>query len=117
MDKLSNLTQKKITSYEVRKARSNAKIKAHTFENRLIFNKSNTSNYAMMVDANGKVVFNINDSDIKWSKTTKAIELGKKVADLVSSKKVKFVFDRNGYAYKWRVKAFCESIRESGIKF
>lgn len=117
MDKLSNLTQKKTASYQVRKARSNAKIKSHTFENRLIFNKSNTSNYAMMVDADGKVIFNLNDSDIKWNKTTKAMELGKKAADLISSKKIKFVFDRNGYAYKGRVKAFCESIREAGVAF
>lgn len=117
MDKLANLTNKKTSSYKVRKARSNEKIKSHAFENRLIFNKSNTSNYAMMVDPSGKVVFNLNDSNIKWNKTDKATELGKKVADIITSKKIKFVFDRNGYAYKGRVKAFCDSIRESGVPF
>lgn len=117
MNKLTTIAHKKNSSYQVRKNRSNAKIKANRFENRLIFNKSNTSNYAMMIDIDGKVVFNLNDSDIKWNKTQKATELGKKVADLISSKKITFVFDRNWYAYKGRVKAFCESIREAGVKF
>lgn len=117
MSKLANITEKKSASYAIRKARSNAKIKSHIFENRLIFNKSNTSNYAMIVDVDGKVIFNVNDNKISWNKTIKATELGKKVADFILSKNIKFVFDRNGYAYKGRVKAFCESIRDSGVKF
>lgn len=41
-------------------------------------------------------------------------ELGKRAAE----KKVsKIVFDRNGYAYHGRVKAFADGVRESGIKF
>lgn len=41
-------------------------------------------------------------------------ELGKRAAE---KKITNIVFDRNGYAYHGRVKAFADGVRESGIKF
>jgi len=83
--------------------------------------KSNKAIYAQLVD------------DIKGHTLTSASsrELGKSVVNIEVSKEVgkKFgekakaagvetvVFDRNGYPYHGKVKAFAEGAREAGLKF
>jgi large subunit ribosomal protein L18 len=45
-------------------------------------------------------------------------ELGKFLAESAAKKKIeKVVFDRNGYLYHGRIKAFAEGAREGGLKF
>ena len=47
-----------------------------------------------------------------------ATELGKKFAEKAKEKGIdKVVFDRNGYKYHGRVKAFADALREGGLKF
>lgn len=47
-----------------------------------------------------------------------AAELGTKFGKLLKTKKIKqIVFDRSGYIYHGRVKAFAEAIRKEGVKF
>lgn len=51
-------------------------------------------------------------------KTDRAGIVGKKLADIVLSKKIKKIrFDRGGYPYHGRVKALAEGLREGGIEF
>ncbi|MEQ8880735.1 MAG: 50S ribosomal protein L18, partial [Cyclobacteriaceae bacterium] len=56
----------------------------------------------------GKDVLNVESSK----------EVGKKLAEKVKEAGLNtVVFDRNGYPYHGRVKAFAEGVREGGIKF
>ena len=48
----------------------------------------------------------------------KATFLGEKFGDLLKTKNItSIVFDRNGFKYHGRVKAFAESLRKKGINF
>ena len=52
------------------------------------------------------------------TKTLRAKEAGKLLAKSALSKKVKrVVFDRGGFAYTGRVKAFTDGAREGGLEF
>ncbi len=52
------------------------------------------------------------------NKTEAAHKLGQIFADEAKKKNIKeIVFDRNGYLYHGRVKAFAEGAREGGLKF
>jgi large subunit ribosomal protein L18 len=55
---------------------------------------------------------------IKGTKTARAQEVGKTIAKLAGEKKIKtVVFDRAGFLYAGRVKAFADAVREGGLKF
>ena len=52
------------------------------------------------------------------SATEKSKVVGKLLAEKLKEKKIEqIIFDRNGYKYHGRVKAFAESARENGLKF
>ncbi len=88
---------------------------------RLSVFRSNRAIYAQVID------------DVKGVTMTSisSKEIGKDVLNIASSKEVgiklaekvkeagldTLVFDRNGYPYHGRVKAFAEGVREGGIKF
>ena len=66
----------------------------------------------------------VNDEKQELAKTAKGnnIEAVKKVAKIFAAKLkeakiTKIVFDRSGYIYHGKIKAFCEVLREEGIKF
>jgi large subunit ribosomal protein L18 len=45
-------------------------------------------------------------------------EVGKTLAELATKKNIKnVIFDRNGYLYHGRIKAFADGAREGGLKF
>jgi large subunit ribosomal protein L18 len=51
-------------------------------------------------------------------KVVSAENLGKEFAKVANTKGIKeIVFDRNGYKFHGRIKAFAESVRASGLKF
>ncbi len=59
-------------------------------------------------------------ADLKNSKTKKDASklLGKSLGELAVKNKIKkVIFDRNGYIYHGRVKAFADGAREGGLKF
>lgn len=103
-----------------RHARTRAKMSGDALRPRLVVFRSNMNIYAQMVDdASGKTL--VAASDIKVSKGTKterAAEVGKIVAEAAKKAKIETcVFDRNGYKYHGRVKALAEAAREAGLKF
>ncbi|MBN2423938.1 MAG: 50S ribosomal protein L18 [Calditrichaceae bacterium] len=52
------------------------------------------------------------------NKSEASFELGKVFAEEAKKKKIKqVVFDRNGYPYHGRVKAFADGAREGGLEF
>ena len=56
--------------------------------------------------------------DKSKNKTDLSVIVGKNLAKLAKEKKIlKVVFDRNGYPFHGRVKAFADAAREEGLKF
>ncbi len=94
---------------------------------RLIVYRSNRYMHAQLVDdSQNKILLGIYDksksaiASLKSAKTKseKSHALGKLFAEEAKKKKVtKIVFDRNGYIYHGRVKAFVEGAREGGLIF
>lgn len=118
MAQLSNKLKAKLRKYLNRKNRVNNKIKAHNPENRIVINKSNMYIKAQVIDADGKVLACITDKWAKWNtKTEKAFAAWEQLAGLMKSQKIDAAtFDRNGYLYHGRVKAFADWVRNWWIK-
>lgn len=120
MDKLS-LKKKRFTR---RRFRIKQKIKRN--ENlRLCLSRSNKNFYAQIIDdQKGHTLVALSTlsqdfSDLKNRGNIEAAkQLGKKVAEKAVSQGIKtVVFDRNGYLYHGKVKAFADSARENGLEF
>ena len=83
--------------------------------------KSNKAFYAQLIDdLKGHTITAASSQEI--GKTGVNIEVSKEVGKKFGEKAKeagieKVVFDRNGYPYHGRVKAFAEGAREAGLKF
>ena len=101
------------------------KIRANTERVRLCISKSNRNIYAQIIDdSKGHTVVSAStlESEFPEMKNRGNIEaariLGKVIAVRALQKGIKsIVFDRNGYLYHGKVKAFADSVRENGIEF
>ena len=91
---------------------------------RLIIFKSNKHIYSQLIDDNKRITILSSSSKDKnfpmekcSNKTELSIEVGSSIADKIKKEKIdRVIFDRNGYLYHGRVKAFVEAVREKGIK-
>jgi large subunit ribosomal protein L18 len=94
---------------------------------RLVVFRSLKYIYGQIIDdTNHKVLASISnlsksaDASVKKakSKTEASKLLGKKLGEIAVKNKIEnIVFDRNGYLYHGRIKAFAEGAREGGLKF
>ena len=94
---------------------------------RLVVFRSIKYIYGQIIDdSNNKVLASISNisksagSDVKKAKSkTEASKILGKILGVqaVKNKIEKIVFDRNGYLYHGRIKAFAEGAREGGLKF
>ena len=89
---------------------------------RLSVFKSNTPLYAEIIDdINGQTLSSSSSKEIDGVKTInlgKSKEVGKKLAEKAIANGISdVVFDRNGYIYHGKLKAFAEGAREGGLKF
>jgi large subunit ribosomal protein L18 len=87
---------------------------------RLSIFRSNKFIYAQIInDMTGKTLAQASDIKItKGTKTERAKEVGKTIADIsIKAKITKVVFDRNGFKYTGRIKMVADSAREGGLKF
>jgi large subunit ribosomal protein L18 len=87
---------------------------------RLSVYRSNKFIYAQIIDDNaGKTVAQASDvKTAKGTKTLRAEEIGKLVAEAALAKNIKeVVFDRNGFKYTGRVKLLADAARKAGLKF
>lgn len=119
MSYLKNKLQEKVRKYLRRKNKVNAKIKAQQPAFRLIIQKSNLYLKAQVLNAEGGVVAVISDKGVAGTtKTERAGAAGESFAGTLKSKGVEsIVFDRNGYLYHGRIKAFADGLRKGGIQF
>ena len=91
---------------------------------RLSVFRSNKAIYAQVIDdLEGKTLAAASSQskdigDKKLTKTEKAKEVGKVIADRAKEAGIEnIVFDRNGYLYHGRIKSLAEGAREGGLKF
>jgi large subunit ribosomal protein L18 len=117
MTYLKNKLMEKQRKYLRRKQRVNTQIKLAFPAYRAIITKSNLYVKVDVVAADGKTVASITDKGATGAtKTERAENAGTAFADMLKGKKIeKLTFDRNGYLYHGRVKAFAEGMRKGGI--
>ncbi|MCR9192877.1 MAG: 50S ribosomal protein L18 [Gammaproteobacteria bacterium] len=94
---------------------------------RLVVSRSNPHIYAQIIETNvnGDLVLasaSTLDKELKptlkGSKTDKAFQVGKLLADRAKAKNILDVaFDRAGYRYHGRVKALADGARDGGLNF
>jgi large subunit ribosomal protein L18 len=98
------------------------KIKGSAEKPRLSVYKSNTGIYGQIIDdVNGQTLSSSSSrelGDLKNVNIEKSKEVGKKLAEKATANGIsEVVFDRNGYIYHGKLKAFAEGAREGGLKF
>ena len=121
MDKIA-LKKKRITR---RKFIIKKKIRMNRDFPRLCVNKYNRNMYVQIID-DGKqhtlVALSTLAKEFPEMKSRANIEAAKVLGKMFAEKAVKagikkVVFDRNGYKYHGRVKAFADAARENGLEF
>ncbi|MDP3957923.1 MAG: 50S ribosomal protein L18 [bacterium] len=103
-----------------RRARIRAKVKGTEKMPRLSVFRSNRYLYGQLIDdEKGKTLAAASDANVKAkTKVLRAKEAGKLLGKAALAKKItKAVFDRGGFAYAGRVRAFAEGAREGGLQF
>jgi large subunit ribosomal protein L18 len=115
---------KKLNVKKVKVERRHKKIRARVFgtatKPRLAVFKSNKYIYGQLINDDESVtILSLSSMKIK-GKTflNRCTETGKEIAKLALAKKIdQVVFDRGGFKYVGRVKAFADGAREGGLKF
>lgn len=104
-----------------RKARIRAKISGTSERPRLSVYKSARHLYAQVIDdVSGKTLASVSSfgKESKGANVAACSELGKTLAERCKAASVsQIVFDRNGFQYHGRVKAFADGVREAGLSF
>lgn len=119
MDRQNWLRKKNRLKYKINKTNNIHK---------LIIFRSNKHIYGQIIDLEkGITIFSCSSVDKNISAELKKIDSGKveiskavakKLSDKMKKSKIKNItFDRNGYRYHGRIKAFAEELRNNGIKF
>ena len=102
------------------KKKIRVKIHGTEMRPRLTVFRSNKFIYAQVInDMTGKTLAQASDVKItKGTKTERAKEVGKLIADVCQKSKIKkVVFDRNGFKYTGRIKLVADEARASGLEF
>jgi large subunit ribosomal protein L18 len=123
------MMNKKIQSHNRRKISSRSKVKKfNNNQPRIVIDRSLNHFSAQLVTPSGDKVltfvtskgkdFSEQQKSSKLTKTDTATVLGKQLGEKIKLLQIeRVVFDRSGYLYHGRVKAFAEGARTSGIKF
>lgn len=124
MKKISKRISDSVRNRVRRRKRISYKVRGSSERPRLAVFRSNKAFYAQVIDDDkGQTLFSLatNSKELKGKAKNdrdgiKA--LGQAVAKKAATVKVdKVVFDRAGYLYHGKVKAFAEGAREGGLKF
>ena len=116
MTKLNEKTRNRIKRHKKIRAR----VSGVKETPRLSIYKSNKRIYAQVIDDDSKttIVSALTDTKKGKTMTEKATEAGKEIAKKAIEKKIKnVVFDRGGFLFTGKVKAFADGAREGGLKF
>ncbi len=110
----------KRTKIQTRHNRIRARISGTGEMPRLSVYKSNTSVYGQVINDDTRVTLVAFSADKAKGKTMveKSANAGKEIAKLAIEKGIKkVVFDRGGFIYTGKIKAFADGAREGGLKF
>ncbi len=110
----------KATKIQTRHNRIRAKISGTSIMPRLSVYKSNTDIYGQIIDdTKGLTLAAISSAKAKGKgMVEKSANAGKEIAKLAIEKGIKkVVFDRGGFIYTGKIKAFADGAREGGLKF
>jgi large subunit ribosomal protein L18 len=116
---MKNTNEKKI-KIQTRHKRIRAKISGTSVVPRLSVYRSNTCVYGQIIDDTKGVTLVAFSADKVKGKglMEKSLVAGKEIAKLAIEKGIKsVVFDRGGFIYTGKIKAFAEGAREGGLKF
>lgn len=116
MKRLTN----KATKIKIRHNRIRAKISGTSDAPRLSVYKSNTTVYGQLIDDSKGVTIAAFSADKAKGKNfvEKSANAGREIAKLAIEKGIKkVVFDRGGFIYTGKIKAFADGAREGGLKF
>lgn len=124
MKKMSKKVSASVRTRARRKKRISFKVKGTTERPRLAVFRSNTAFYAQIInDDKGQTVLslatNAKDQKGKAKNTKDGVKaLGAALAKKAIAANIsQVVFDRAGYLYHGKVKAFADGAREGGLKF
>ena len=110
----------KATKIQTRHNRIRAKISGTEEMPRLCVYKSNTSIYGQIINDDKGVTLAAYSADKAKGKgmVEKSMNAGKEIAKLALEKGIKkVVFDRGGFIYTGKIKAFADGAREGGLTF
>lgn len=116
---MANLSRNK--ARKIKHNRSRYHINGTAAKPRLNVFKSHQNLYAQLIDDQAGITL-ASVSTLKNSEYSGNIAAASKLGELMGEKIVKLnikevVFDRGGYLYHGRVKAFAEAVRSKGVKF
>ncbi len=124
MKKVSKKVSESLKSRLRRKKRISFKVKGSKERPRLAIFRSNKAFYAQVIDDDKSVTIlsvatNGKEAKGKFKNTKEGIQgLGEMLAKkLIATNVDKVVFDRAGYLYHGKVKAFADGARAGGLKF
>ena len=105
-----------------RKTRIREKIFGTSERPRMAIHKSNKNIYVQFIDdLNSKTILSVSSHVLKLKNAANvkaAVSLGGLAGEKAKSKGIqKVVFDRGGYLYHGKVKAFADAARSAGLKF
>jgi len=113
-------TNNKKSKIQTRHKRIRAKISGSSVVPRLSVYRSNICIYGQVIDDNKGVTLVAFSADKVKGKglMEKSLNAGKEIAKLAIEKGIeKVVFDRGGFIYTGKIKAFADGAREGGLKF
>jgi large subunit ribosomal protein L18 len=123
---MSKIAKKRVEARKARHNRIRKTLSGSAAKPRLAIRRSIKNIVAQIIDdVNGKSIAQLTTDSKDFqkefgslSKTEQSVKLGALIAEKAKSNGVEeVVFDRGGYLYHGRVKAFAESAREAGLKF
>jgi large subunit ribosomal protein L18 len=111
--------------YNRRKLRIKKKIKSSSDRPRLCISRSNKNLYVQIIDDfKGNTIISAStlEKDFPKMKNKGNIEAAKAMGKVLAERAVqkgvkKVVFDRNGYLYHGKVRAFADAAKENGLEF
>lgn len=111
--------QKKLHRKQRRAHRTRARISGTPERPRLSVNRSVARISAQVIDdTTGTTLASATDHGLTGTKSEKAAQVGKAIAEAAKAKGVTtVVFDRGASLYQGRVKALADAAREAGLEF
>lgn len=114
-----NTVVKKNVARKIRHKKIRSRLAGDAKRPRLSVFKSNVVLYAQIIDdQKGQTLLSLSDhKQTGKTKTERARAAGKKIAEMALKKNINVVlFDRGGYLFQGRVKAFAEAAKKAGLK-